>query len=418
MPNILVFPCGSEIGLEVYRSLNHDPSFNLLGASTYPDHGRFVYDNYVESVPHFDDPKFIDEIRRVVHQYEIDFIIPGHDGALLRLAQHQMQLNAQVVTSPLKTCTIGRSKLKTYHFFEKHLNVPKVFNTQEVNSFPVFLKPEVGQGSRGTHIALNLEEVNFYLRKDPTLLILQYLPGEEATVDCFTDRNGVLRYFQGRIRSRIRNGISVNSSQVNDLAIGSIAKVINAHLNLRGAWFFQIKKDEKGQWFLLEFAPRIASTSCVPRVAGVNLVEWSIRDWLEEAWQPTPHGLLVETDRALYSRYKIGIDYDVLLIYGIQNITGTDPNLPKIMHIIYTAKVLKTPVLLLIEAHDETIPCLQRLSIEPALFDASFSLEAVNEELKKFKFPVCIHASNAPINEALKLSGIPVFGLAALEALT
>ena len=47
--NILVFPCGSEIALELYRALVHSKHFNLIGASSVDDHGRFVYHNYTEA---------------------------------------------------------------------------------------------------------------------------------------------------------------------------------------------------------------------------------------------------------------------------------------------------------------------------------------------------------------------------------
>ena len=44
--NILVFPCGSEIALEIYRSVNKSIHFNLIGASSVDDHGKFIYENY------------------------------------------------------------------------------------------------------------------------------------------------------------------------------------------------------------------------------------------------------------------------------------------------------------------------------------------------------------------------------------
>ena len=43
-------PCGSEIGLEINRALSNDIHFKMIGASTTPDHGRFVYKNYIEII--------------------------------------------------------------------------------------------------------------------------------------------------------------------------------------------------------------------------------------------------------------------------------------------------------------------------------------------------------------------------------
>ena len=47
MKNILVFPCGSEIALEIYKSLEFSTHFTLFGASSVKDHGEFIYKNYI-----------------------------------------------------------------------------------------------------------------------------------------------------------------------------------------------------------------------------------------------------------------------------------------------------------------------------------------------------------------------------------
>ncbi len=40
---LLVFPCGSEIGLEVARAFVGIKGVELVGASSVDDHGRYVY---------------------------------------------------------------------------------------------------------------------------------------------------------------------------------------------------------------------------------------------------------------------------------------------------------------------------------------------------------------------------------------
>jgi len=48
---VLVFPCGSEIGLEIYRSLIYIRQIELWGGSSVEDHGRFVFKNYIGDIP-------------------------------------------------------------------------------------------------------------------------------------------------------------------------------------------------------------------------------------------------------------------------------------------------------------------------------------------------------------------------------
>ena len=74
--NILIFPCGSEIGLEINRALANDIHFEMFGASSLPDHGKFVYKNYIEDVPFVDKANFIDGINKICEKYKIDYIFP------------------------------------------------------------------------------------------------------------------------------------------------------------------------------------------------------------------------------------------------------------------------------------------------------------------------------------------------------
>ena len=62
--NVLVFPCGSEVGFEIYRSVNLSTHFNLYGGSSVSDHGQFVYENYIDNIPFVTDPEFISKINK------------------------------------------------------------------------------------------------------------------------------------------------------------------------------------------------------------------------------------------------------------------------------------------------------------------------------------------------------------------
>ncbi len=78
------------------------------------------------------------------------------------------------------------------------------------------------------------------------MVIVEYLPGEEYTVDCFTNYKGNLLSVNMRNRERIRNGISVNSkSLTHPSEVQDIAEQINKKLKLNGAWFFRLKEIKK-----------------------------------------------------------------------------------------------------------------------------------------------------------------------------
>lgn len=311
---VLIFPCGSEIGLEIHRSLRFSKAYEVYGASSTTDHGAYVYENYIDGVPFVDSIEFVEFINATILRHKIDFVFPAHDSVVLRLAQNRSSIDATLITSPVRTCEVARSKRLTYERLKGVVAVPEVYNIGDDLPYPVFLKPDVGQGSKGTLAAHSLEELQLALKRDSTLLILENLPGEEYTIDCFTDRHGELRFVQGRERVRIANGISVSSRIVSDAAFEEIASRINRSLTFRGVWFFQCKRNTKGGLVLMEVAPRVAGAMGLCRMQGVNLPLLSLYDAQDMDVAILKNDFDVEVDRALATRYRMDIAYDTVYV--------------------------------------------------------------------------------------------------------
>ena len=166
----------------------------------------------------------------------------------------------KVVSSLLDTVRICLSKEKTYIKLQDLGFMPKVYEKiDDVKEYPVFVKPKIGYGAIGTKIVNNENELKSFLQNSNNdNLILEYLPGEEYTIDCFTDRKGNLKYFSARGRNRIKSGISVNTSFVeNQSEFKDIIEKINSKIEFRGAWFAQVKRNSKGELRLLEIASRL-----------------------------------------------------------------------------------------------------------------------------------------------------------------
>lgn len=312
--NVLVFPCGSEIGLEIYKSVNLSTHFTLYGGSSVPDHGQFVYENYIDGIPFAEDSNFINRINEIVERYKIDFIFPAHDSVVLKLAQEYEKgtLGCKVVTSSAKTCEISRSKKMTYEALDGVIAIPRVYaNASEVSEsdLPLFLKPDVGQGSKGTYKAKTIKDINFYLNSDPSLLLLEYLPGKEYTIDCFTGGDGKLLFCEGRERKRVSGGISVSSATVKDDRFLEIAKKINETISFKGVWFFQVKENKNQEPVLMEIAPRIAGTMGLVRCKGVNLSLLSLFDALDYEVDIFENHYEMVIDRALQNKYRHDVVY-------------------------------------------------------------------------------------------------------------
>jgi len=306
-----VFPCGSEVGLEIYRSLSTDTHIELYGASSVAsNHGRFVFRNYVDGLPYITDPGFIDAMNSIIRDHGIDFLFPAMDGVLLNLAENQEQLACRVIGSPLETCRICCSKRATYEVFAPILRVPLLYpSLDEVPAWPIFLKPDSGYGGHGVHKVPSRDEAEFFLKRDKSLLAMEYLPGREYTIDCFTDRHGHLRFAGARERLRIKDGLCVHSRPVGGAIFQELARTINARLQFRGVWFFQVKESSRGELTLMEIAPRVAGTMALHRNLGVNFALLSVFDAMDMDVHIQANDFQIEIDRAVTSRFRTDLHY-------------------------------------------------------------------------------------------------------------
>ncbi len=322
--NILVFPCGSEIGLNIHGSVKYSSHFHLIGGNSIDDHGRFVYDDYIPSIPFVSEPDFIPSLQKIVQERRIDAIYPTMDSVITVLKTNEKKLGCRIVASPRKTTEICLSKSKSYRLLDGIIRVPIQYAIDSVPHFPVFVKPDIGYGARNTAIVYEKEALKRIYSANNNLLILEYLPGKEYTVDCFTDRHGKLLYAAARERNRIKEGISVNTFFTqNQEEFVDIAETLNKHIHFRGAWFYQVKRTTSGELCLLEIASRLGGSSLLSRAVGVNLALMSLYDTFDIDVKPLINsGYDVILDRALENRYRcdglhystVYVDYDDCLI--------------------------------------------------------------------------------------------------------
>jgi len=312
---VLVFPGGTEIGLEIHRSLSLCKEIQLFSAGLdVSNHAPFVFERHFV-LPSIHERHWVDSLNEILIREKIDYIFPAYDDIIVALAQNQQKIVSRTVSSPLETCLITRSKTSTYNHLRGIVPVPEQFEAkEEVSSYPVFMKPDKGQGAQGTVLIANSKQLQTELENNPGDIIMEYLPGKEYTVDCFSDREQGLLYCSGRQRVRIRDGISVASRLVDCELFGEYAKKISTKLSLHGAWFFQVKEDKYGELKLLEIAPRIAGTMALHRVQGINFPLLSIFEQERYPIEIMANPNHVEIDRALINRYRHNVQFEAVYV--------------------------------------------------------------------------------------------------------
>jgi len=419
---ILVFPCGSEIALEIHRSLAYAKEVSLWGASTRNDHGSFVYGNYIEGIPHVSDPSFVEAIARCVREEQVDYLFPAYDPVIFKLARakHDGAFPCGLLTSPWETCRVCLSKKRTHDLFKDLVPMPRHYaSVEQVDGYPVWLKPEYGSGSKGACGANSRDEVQFYLAKDPSLAIFEYLPGREYTVDCFTDRHGNLVFAGGRERERISNGISIRTYPVANPQFQRMAQIINNTLALRGAWFFQVKADGAGECKLIEIGPRVSGAMGLYRNVGVNFALMTLYDAEGYDVAPIVNAYDLIYDRALVGRYRqTGLAYqavytdldDCLIVHGKLNVM--------LLTFLYQCVARRIRIVLLTRHAGDPCATLRRYRLEN-LFDEVIHLTD-RARRKSDVIPadaLFIDDSFGERQDVARRLGIPVFSPDMVESL-
>lgn len=419
--NILVFPCGSEIGLEINRSLKYSIHINLIGGNSVDDHGKFVYENYIPNIPFFDDPSFLITIKKIIKEHNIHAIYPAMDAVIAKLSSLETELGCKVIGSPFKTNEICLSKIKTYEILKDTITVPKIYsNLDEVNQFPVFMKPEVGYGARGAKLIHNFNQGKEHLISFPSSIILENLPGREFTVDCFTNKDGDLLFSKARIRNRISNGISVNTVPVTNKVkeFEEIASSINNKIEFRGAWFFQMKEDSSGDLSLLEVASRLGGSSSLFRNLGINFALLSIFDAFNHKVEIFLNDFNLELDRALDNKYKIDIQFSRVYVDFDDCLLLTDKVNTNLVSLLYQF-LNDGKKLILITKHDKDINISLKQFRLLDLFDEIIHLEKSHYkyEYMQSESSIFIDDSHAERLQVYEKLGIPVFAPDNVECL-
>jgi len=422
--NVLVYPCGTEIGLEIYRSTKNSIHYNVIGGSSTYDHGRFVFENHIDNLPFITDNSDEAEIKKfneIIKSHKIDFIFPAMDGVIYKFAEYKHLFDGKVICSDFETLKITRSKQNTYKFFQDKLLTPKLYKgIEDVEQYPVFIKPDVGQGSVGARKIKNKEELSFYLSEtDKKMLIMENLPKDEYTVDCFTNNSGELIFAQGRKRKRIKGGISVNAIKTDDERFLQIAKIINQNLKHKGGWFFQVKERENKELVIMEIGSRIAGASGHCRAYGVNLSLATIflfdgneiDSFIQNDYE-------IELDRALMNTFKIDLKYEHVYIDYDDTILIDDKINTQIISFLFQCLNKKCPITLITRHKKNIQEELQKRCIDK-IFSEIIHLQNGEEKYNYIKNKNAIFIDDS-YGERLKIKkniNIPTFDTHMIGAL-
>ena len=269
MYRAIVFPSCNEPGLEIVNALIKSNKVHLFGGSSFEvefDPSRMILRNHL-LCPKLDSAGFREEFKLLLLEHDIDTVFPATDNLVEEFSQWQVSGVTFITTNPV-TAKLVTSKSRVYERLAGVIPVPEVYTADTV-IFPAYAKPDVGAGSRGHRIVHNSQECDAAIVDG--LLLTEYLPGEEFTVDCINDLQGRPLFCSPRLRSRIGRGIALGTKTIACPQIKEYIRIISERIRIEGPWFAQFKVSRSGQLTLMEINARVGGSMTLARLAGVNI---------------------------------------------------------------------------------------------------------------------------------------------------
>lgn len=414
---VLIFPAGEINSIELHDALSTCVNIELWGASSIERHGSYVFKNYISNVPLINASDFFEKFNQILLDKEIDVIFPTHDTVAEFFANNIDKINTKVICADKLTSEICRDKKKTFDLFKEHSFCPEIY--EDFSKLPVFIKPRKGQGAVGAKVIKTKNDIPKDINVDE-YVICEYLPDEEYTVDCLTDKNGELKAILPRSRKRLMAGVCV-AGQNEPLTdeIKKIAQIINQKLNFKGLWYFQIKQADNGSFKLLEISTRCAGTMCLSRAQGVNLPLLSVYTAMgfDISVSKNPYNIIM--DRTLISRYKMDYEYEnVYFDFDDTLIINNQVHLPAI-RFLYQCKNQNKNVVLLTKHENDLDKTLEKYAISKNLFNEIIHLKNDDKKIDYIKSKKAIFVDNA-FQERVAVRekfNIPVFDVEGIEVL-
>ena len=159
--------------------------------------------------------------------------------------------------------------------------------TPEHWDFPLIVKPRSGSGSRGIEIVRSSGQLVGHPR-DGRMLVQEFLPGEEYSVDVLAGRDGRIVATVPRLRLKVDSGIAVTARTLHDPELEDFARRVATRIGLCYTANIQFRRDAHGTPVLLEVNARFPGTMPLTVHSGVNMPLLSLRHVLGDPLPPGP----------------------------------------------------------------------------------------------------------------------------------
>ena len=318
---VLLSACGAQFAPGLVNCLkdNGEREIRVVGVDMHYDPTLDSLYDAIYEVPSASHPQYINGLLEICKKEKVDVVLPFMSAELLPLLDNIKNFEkygVNVAVGDRKTIETTINKYNFYCFLKEHgLKVPKfhvIRNASELKEaceavgypgHPVCVKATELSGSRGIRIVdpaksrydilfgekpnsffTTFEDLQATLNERPEMpemMAMEYLPGEEGSVDLIADHGKIL-YMAYRESNVNLASIPQAATLTNNKIVYEIAESVVRALELDGSADLDFKYDRNGYPVLMEINPRIAATMQIFKEGGLNLPYLRIKQLLGE----------------------------------------------------------------------------------------------------------------------------------------
>ena len=300
---------------------NDERPVNVVGVDMNPDAYGFALVDESAVVPAGTDDDYISRMTTIAAREAVDVVLPLTTAELGPLSRNRDAFDATVMVSDPGPLGVANDKGQLYDFLDRAgLDCAPTFRRVEtLDGFldacaelgypeqPVCFKRPVASGMRGFRVldesedrlsrllsqkpdsaVTTLDSVQPVLDSAetfPELVVMEYLPGEEYSVDVLAQGDTVGPVIP-RSRTRTRAGISFEGTVERDEQLIEAAAEICRELGVEYNINVQFKYDRNGVPKVLEINPRVSGTIVMCIGAGANMPYLGVKQALGEPLPP------------------------------------------------------------------------------------------------------------------------------------
>lgn len=251
---VLVGSCGGLTGSYLVRQFQKKGCF-VVGADADTKNVTRHFANDFVLLPTAKSPDFIDRLVQILKTDQIDYYIPTHSQEIRMVSFHEAEIRSRwqghFLVCPYTTFEQLDHKITANKKLrEAGIPVPALIQDVGIDtSYPIFMKPNEGSGSRRAQSVESPILHQEYLRLYPDTGFYQLVKGPEYTVDCMFDSEGHLLAYNQRVRVKSMGGAVIVTQNNYDFNVLPYLKKLENAFIFKGCVNFQFILSDETPYF-------------------------------------------------------------------------------------------------------------------------------------------------------------------------